>query len=253
MNAPLLSIRNLSVTADSNTILERLSLDIGPGEVHILMGPNGSGKSTLSRALIGDESYVVTGGSIQFGDDDLLALPIEERARLGIFLSFQYPIAIPGVSNVQFLKAAVNQTRETQGLEPLDAIDLLDQAKAAFQRVGLKEEFISRPVNEGFSGGEKKRNELAQMLLMKPRLAILDEIDSGLDVDALRIVADCVQTLKAQGSSFLIITHYQRLLSYIAPDHVHVLMNGRIQCSGDNQLALDIETHGYQHVATAAM
>ncbi|MEJ2681660.1 MAG: Fe-S cluster assembly ATPase SufC [Gammaproteobacteria bacterium] len=247
----MLSIRDLSVSADGNTILEGLSLDIAPGEVHAIMGPNGSGKSTLSRALIGDESYDITAGTVRFDNHDLLALSIEERAQRGVFLSFQYPISIPGVSNAQFLKASVNQIREARGLEPLDAIDMLDQAKDAFRRVGLKEEFISRPVNDGFSGGEKKRNELAQMLLMKPRLVILDEIDSGLDIDALRIVADCVSSLKQDGTSFLIITHNQRLLSYVPPERVHILMNGHIERSGDAQLAMDIEAQGYQHPTPA--
>lgn len=248
MEKALLSVNNLSVTVEENTILDNLNLTMGAGEVHAIMGPNGSGKSTLSRALIGDEDYEVTNGSITYLGQDLHEMSIEERARQGIFLSFQYPISIPGVSNVQFLKASVNQVREAQDLPPLDAIDLLDQAKEAFSFVGLKEEFISRPVNEGFSGGEKKRNELAQMLLMKPKLVILDEIDSGLDIDALKIVSDCVAKLKAEGTSFLIITHYQRLLSYVEPDHVHLLMQGQIKRTGDAQLAVDIEAEGYQQL-----
>lgn len=248
MDKTLLSVKDLSVTVEDNTILNNLNLTMGAGEVHAIMGPNGSGKSTLSRALIGDEDYEVINGSISYLGQDLHEMTIEERARQGIFLSFQYPISIPGVSNVQFLKASANQVREAQNLPPLDAIDLLDQAKEAFAFVGLKEEFISRPVNEGFSGGEKKRNELAQMLLMKPKLVILDEIDSGLDIDALKIVADCVAKLKAEGTSFLIITHYQRLLSYVAPDQVHLLMQGQIKRTGDAQLAIDIESQGYQQL-----
>jgi Fe-S cluster assembly ATP-binding protein len=251
MDKAILEINELSVSVEGNTILDKLSLSIGAGEVHAIMGPNGSGKSTLSRALIGDDAYEVTQGSLQYQGQDLHEMSIEDRARQGIFLSFQYPISIPGVTNAQFLKASVNQVREAQDLPPLDAIDLLDQAKEAFAFVGLKEEFISRPVNEGFSGGEKKRNELAQMLLMKPKLVILDEIDSGLDIDALKIVADCVSKLKAEGTSFLIITHYQRLLSYVQPDRVHLLMQGQVKRSGDAQLAIDIETDGYQGLRQA--
>jgi len=244
----VLTIKDLSIFVEEQPILNNLSLNVGSGEIHVLMGPNGSGKSTLSRALIGDETYEVRSGSIDFEGKNLLAANVEERACMGVFLSFQHPISIPGVSNVQFIKAAVNQTRQAQDLPPLDAIDLMEQATEAYEAVGLPESFLSRPVNEGFSGGEKKRNELAQMLLIKPRLVILDEIDSGLDIDALKIVANCVNQLKAQGTSFLVITHYQRLLTYIEPDHVHLLMNGNIQQSGDASLALDIENQGYQQL-----
>ncbi len=245
----MLKIKNLGVEVEGKAILSGLTMDIGSGQVHALMGPNGSGKSTLSRALIGDEQYSVTQGSIEYLGQNLLEMPVEERAKQGVFLSFQYPVAIPGVSNIQFLKASVNQVRVSQGFEPLDAMDVLEQAKAVFAEVGLDESFISRPVNEGFSGGEKKRNELAQMLLLQPRLVILDEIDSGLDVDALRIVAQCVEKLKATGTAFLIVTHYQRLLDHVNPDKVHILMQGNIHKSGSADLAKQLEQQGYQALA----
>lgn len=245
----MLNIQNLNVAIEQSPVLKDINLTIGPGEIHVIMGPNGSGKSTLSRALIGDEHYQVQSGAITLNGEDLLAMPIEERAQKGLFLGFQYPIALPGVSNIQFLKTSINHVRAAQGLEPLDSIDLLDQAKAALAQMGLGENFISRAVNDGFSGGEKKRNELVQLLMLKPKIAILDEIDSGLDIDALKIVVDCVRTLKEQGTAFILITHYKRFLDAIAPDRVHVLMNGSICKSGQAELVEEIETKGYQAIA----
>lgn len=230
---------------ENNAILRGLNLHIKPGEVHVIMGPNGSGKSTLSRVLIGDEAYTVNQGRILFNDEDLLPLPIETRAQRGIFLSFQYPVALPGVSNIQFLKTAINHIRAAQGLEPFDAMDLLEQAQQALTRVGLDSSFIQRAVNDGFSGGEKKRNELVQLLLMQPKLAILDEIDSGMDVDAIKIVTQCINDLRKSGTAFLLITHYKRLLEAIQPDHVHLLREGIIETSGDMRLAERIERDGY--------
>ncbi len=241
----MISIRNLQAAVEGKEILRGLNLEIGPGEVHAIMGPNGSGKSTLSNVLAGRENYLVTGGEVRFEGRDLLALAPEERAREGIFLAFQYPVEIPGVSNVYLLKAAVNAVRKHRGLPELDAMDFLTLVKQKMQSVEMNPEFLYRSVNEGFSGGEKKRNEILQMTLLEPKFAILDETDSGLDIDALKIVADGVNRLRNKERSMLVITHYQRLLDYIVPDFVHVLSGGRIVKSGGKELALELEEKGY--------
>ena len=241
----LISIRNLRAAVEGKEILKGLDLEIGPGEIHAIMGPNGSGKSTLSNVLAGRENYQVTGGEVLFEGRDLLTLAPEERAREGIFLAFQYPVEIPGVSNVYLLKAAVNALRKHRGLPELDAMDFLTLVKQKMQSVEMNPEFLHRSVNEGFSGGEKKRNEILQMTLLEPKFAILDETDSGLDIDALKIVADGVNRLRNKDRSMLVITHYQRLLDYIVPDYVHVLSGGRIVKSGGKELALELEERGY--------
>ena len=241
----MLKINNLHAAIDGKDILKGLDLEVADGEVHAIMGPNGSGKSTLAQVLAGRETFTVTDGSVDWDGTDLLALPAEERARAGLFLAFQYPVEIPGVSNAYFLKAAVNAVRRHRGLPEYDAMDFLARVKAEMKAVGMKEEFLYRSVNEGFSGGEKKRNEVLQMALLEPRLAVLDETDSGLDIDALKTVADGVNALRSPDRSFLVITHYQRLLDYIKPDVVHVLADGRIVESGGPELALELEQHGY--------
>ena len=241
----LLEIQNLHASVDGKEILRGLDLTIRPGEVHAIMGPNGSGKSTLAQVLAGKEDYEITDGRILMDGKDLLELAPEERAREGIFLAFQYPVEIPGVSNTYFLKAAVNAVRKHRGLPEYDAIDFLKLVRQKVKLVGLDESLLQRPVNEGFSGGEKKRNEIFHMAVLEPRLCVLDETDSGLDIDALRIVADGVNTLRATDRSFLVITHYQRLLNYIVPDFVHVLIDGRIVQSGGKELALELEDKGY--------
>ncbi|CAM5793093.1 Fe-S cluster assembly ATPase SufC [Castellaniella caeni] len=241
----MLKINNLHASIEDKEILRGLSLDIKPGEVHAIMGPNGAGKSTLSQVLTGREAYKVTGGSVEFEGQDLLALPVEERARAGIFLAFQYPIEIPGVSNAYFLRAAVNAGRRHRGQPELDAMDFVKKAKAEMKLVGMRDEFLYRSVNEGFSGGEKKRNEVLQMALLEPKLAILDETDSGLDIDALKTVAEGVNRLRSPERSMIVITHYQRLLDYIKPDFVHVLAHGQIVRSGGSELALELEAKGY--------
>jgi Fe-S cluster assembly ATP-binding protein len=245
----MLKIENLHASVDGKEILHGLSLDIGPGEVHAIMGPNGSGKSTLTRVLSGDPRYEVTAGTVRFLDADLLALAPEQRSRHGVFLSYQYPVAIPGVSNIQFLKAAVNARREAQGEPPLDAMQILEQTRAGIKRVQLDDTFLQRPVNEGFSGGEKKRNELLQLLLLQPRLCLLDEADSGLDIDALKVVGDVVNGMRAADRSFLLITHYQRLLDHIAPDRVHILAGGKIVASGGMEVVEELERSGYRGLA----
>jgi Fe-S cluster assembly ATP-binding protein len=243
----MLSIDNLQVRieAENKTILKGLSLEVKPGEVHAIMGPNGSGKSTFGHVLSGREGYEVTGGSVNFLDRDLLDMETEERARLGLFLAFQYPVEIPGVSNMEFLKAAVDATREYRGQEAMDSVSFMKAAREASKAVELGQDFLKRGVNEGFSGGEKKRNEIMQMMLLEPRLAILDETDSGLDIDALQVVAKGVNALRSADRSFILITHYQRLLNFIEPDYVHVLSGGRIVKSGDKSLALELEEKGY--------
>ena len=248
----MLNIKNLQASVENKSILRGLNLDVKAGEVHAIMGPNGSGKSTLSQVLAGREDYQVEGGSVEWMGQDLLAMPVEERARSGLFLAFQYPIEIPGVSNAYFLRTAVNATRRHQGLPELDAMDFIKRVKAEMKAVGMKEEFLYRGVNEGFSGGEKKRNEILQMTLLEPKLAILDETDSGLDIDALRIVADGVNRLRSPDRALIVITHYQRLLDYIVPDFVHVLANGRIVRSGGHELALELEERGYGWVSELA-
>ncbi len=243
----MLSIENLEarIEAENKPIIKGLSLAVRPGEVHAIMGPNGSGKSTLGHVLAGRDGYEVTGGSVSFAGRDLLAMDTEERAREGLFLAFQYPVEIPGVSNMEFLKAAVDAIREHRGEQPMDSVSFLKAAREACKTVKLDQDFLKRGVNEGFSGGEKKRNELMQMMLLQPKLAILDETDSGLDIDALQVVADGVNALRGPERSIILVTHYQRLLSYIQPDFVHVLAGGRIVKSGDKSLALELEEKGY--------
>ena len=241
----MLQIENLHVTVDGRPILNGINLEVKAGEVHAIMGPNGSGKSTLASVLAGREGYVITAGRVLFEGEDLTQLLIEERARRGIFLGFQYPVELPGVSNLYFLKAALNAGRKHRGLPELDAIDFLELAKSKARLVGLDEELVRRPVNVGFSGGEKKRNEIFQMAVLEPKLAILDEIDSGLDIDALKVVSDGVSQLKTPQNATVLITHYQRLLHYVVPDRVHVLANGRIVRGGDRSLAELLEREGY--------
>jgi len=244
----LLKIENLKASINGNEILKGLNLEVNPGEIHAIMGPNGSGKSTLASVLAGREDYEITGGKITFKDKDLLEMSPEDRAREGLFLAFQYPVEIPGVSNANFLKTAINEIRKYRGLEPMDAIDFLQLMKERAKLVEIDSSFLSRSVNEGFSGGEKKRNEIFQMAMLEPTLAILDETDSGLDIDALKVVANGVNKLKRNDNAFVIITHYQRLLNYIVPDYVHVLSNGKIVKSGSKDLALELEEKGYDWI-----
>jgi Fe-S cluster assembly ATP-binding protein len=241
----MLIIDNLHAQVEGKDILKGLSLTVKPGEVHAIMGPNGSGKSTLGHVLAGRPGYEAVAGSVSFRGEDLLAMDTEERSRAGLFLAFQYPVEIPGVSNMEFLKAAVDAVREHRNEEPVDAVSFMKEARAACKVANLDQAFLKRGVNEGFSGGEKKRNELLQMLLMKPVLGILDETDSGLDIDALQVVAEGVNSLRDSERSFVLVTHYQRLLNYIQPDHVHVLADGRIVRSGDASLAHELEDKGY--------
>lgn len=241
----MLSIKNLHARVEEKDILKGLNLEIKPGEVHAIMGPNGAGKSTLGNVLSGREGYEVTDGEVLFDGKNLLDWETEERAREGLFLAFQYPVEIPGVSNMEFLKASVDTVRAHQGLPAYDSVSFLKEARARCQEVDLKQEFLKRGVNEGFSGGEKKRNELMQMMLLQPKLCILDETDSGLDIDALQVVAKGVNALRSPDRSFIVVTHYQRLLDYIEPDFVHVLADGKIVKSGDKSLALELEEKGY--------
>jgi Fe-S cluster assembly ATP-binding protein len=244
----MLTIKDLKVNIEDKAILKGLNLEIKPGEIHAIMGPNGSGKSTLANVLAGREEYEVVDGAVTFEGEDLLDMDVDERAQKGVFLAFQYPVEIPGVSTATFLKSAVNAVREARGEEALKAIDMLKLLREKTTMVGMDQKFLQRSLNEGFSGGEKKRNEMLQMALLEPKLAILDETDSGLDIDALKIVADVVNQMRDANRSFLIVTHYQRLLNYIVPDHVHVLVNGRIVKSGDKSLALKLEDQGYDWV-----
>jgi Fe-S cluster assembly ATP-binding protein len=241
----LLEIQNLHASVGGNEILHGVDLKINPGEVHAIMGPNGSGKSTLAQVLAGKEEYDVTEGRVLFDGQDLLEMAPEIRAREGLFLAFQYPVEIPGVSNTYFLRAALNAVRKHRGESEYDAMSFLRLVREKVKIVGLDESLLQRPVNEGFSGGEKKRNEIFHMAVLEPRLGVLDETDSGLDIDALRIVADGVNTLRGADRSFLVITHYQRLLNFIVPDFVHVLIDGRIVRSGGKELALELEERGY--------
>ena len=241
----MLEIKNLHVKADGKEILRGIDLKVKAGEVHSIMGPNGSGKSTLAQVLAGRESYEVTAGEVIYEGKDLLEMAPEDRARQGIFLAFQYPVEIPGVSNTYFLKAALNALRKERGEEEVDAMDFLALIKEKMKLLGIDETLISRPVNEGFSGGEKKRNEIFQMAVLEPKLAILDETDSGLDIDALKIAADGVNSLRCPERAFIVVTHYQRMLNYIVPDFVHVLYEGRIVRSGGKDLALELEEKGY--------
>src|SRR5215471_15677448 len=242
---PLLEIQDLHASVGGNEILRGVDLIVSPGEVHALMGPNGSGKSTLAHVLAGRPGYTVSKGTVLYKGQDLLAMAPEERAREGVFLAFQYPVEIPGVSNVYFLKAAVNAVRKHRGLPEYDAMEFLTLVKQKAKLVQIDEDLVKRPVNEGFSGGEKKRNEIFQMALLDPSLAIRDETDSGLDIDALRIVAGGVNQLRSPDRSMLVVTHYQRLLNYIVPDFLHVLVEGRIVRSGGKELALELEEKGY--------
>ena len=241
----MLEIKNLQAGIEDKPILKGIDLSVNAGEVHAIMGPNGSGKSTLASVLAGRNGYDVTGGKVLLQDDDLLDLAPEERAREGVFLAFQYPVEIPGVNSAYFLRSAVNEIRKHRGEEELDAMNFLKAVKAKMKELGLSEDFLKRPVNAGFSGGEKKRNEILQMAMLNPKLAVLDETDSGLDIDALRIVADGVNRLKGTDNAQVVITHYQRLLDYIVPDFVHVLYDGRIIKSGDKTLAHELEEKGY--------
>lgn len=244
----MLKIENLQARIEEKEILKGINLEIKPGEVHAIMGPNGSGKSTLASVLAGREDYEVTGGSVDFQGKDLLELSPEDRAKEGLFLAFQYPVEIPGVSTTNFIKTAVNEKRKYQGLDPLDAAQFLRTMKEKMKLVQIDQSLLSRSLNEGFSGGEKKRNEIFQMAMLEPKLAILDETDSGLDIDALRIVANGVNELRSSNNAFLVVTHYQRLLDYIVPDFVHVLYNGRIVRSGTKELALELEEKGYDFI-----
>ncbi|MSQ86252.1 MAG: Fe-S cluster assembly ATPase SufC [Alphaproteobacteria bacterium] len=248
----LIEIKNLHVSVQGKDILKGISLTINAGEVHAIMGPNGTGKSTLSNVIAGREGYEVTQGSVSFDGQDLLAMPPDARARAGVFLAFQYPVEIPGVSTSAFLKTAINAKRRTEGKPEIDAMEFLKLVKAKNKALGIPDDMIKRPLNVGFSGGEKKRAEVLQMTLLEPRFAVLDETDSGLDIDALKIVSDGVNALRGPTRAFLVITHYQRLLNYIVPDYVHVMAGGRIVKSGGKELAYELEAEGYTKYLAAA-
>jgi Fe-S cluster assembly ATP-binding protein len=248
----MLEIRNLHASVDGNEILHGLDLTVRSGEVHAIMGPNGSGKSTLAQVLAGHPSYVVTQGTILFEGKDLTELQPEERAQAGVFLAFQYPVEIRGVTNAYFLRSALNAVRKARGQEELDPVDFLEVLDRKLKTIGWDDSFMNRSVNEGFSGGEKKRNEILQLAVLEPKLAVLDETDSGLDIDALKTVADAVNKLRAADRSFVVVTHYQRLLNYIVPDQVHVLADGRIVRSGGKDLALELEAKGYDWIREPA-
>lgn len=241
----MLKVKNLHAQVEENKILKGLNLEVNPGEVHAIMGPNGAGKSTLSYVLSGREEYEVTEGNISFQEQDILDLEVDERARAGIFLAFQYPVEIPGVSNMEFMRESVNAVRKGRGEDPLTAAEFLKKAKEACAKVNLPLEFLKRGVNEGFSGGEKKRNEIMQMIMLKPTLCVLDESDSGLDIDALQVVAEGVNSQRSKDRSFIVITHYQRLLDFIKPDFVHIIADGKIVRTGGPELALEVEKNGY--------
>lgn len=244
----MLTVKDLKVAVEDKTILNGINLEVKPGEVHAIMGPNGSGKSTFANVIAGREDYEVESGSVVYNGEDLLEMEVDERALAGIFMAFQYPVEIPGVSTSNFLKSIVNANREARGLEAMNAMQMLKYIREKIDMVGMDEKFLRRSLNEGFSGGEKKRSEMLQMALLEPSLAILDETDSGLDIDALRIVSEAVNKLRTQDRAFIIVTHYQRLLNYIEPDFVHVLYNGRIVKSGDKSLALQLEDKGYDWI-----
>lgn len=245
----MLEVRNLHVRVGDKDILKGIDLSVSAGEVHAIMGPNGSGKSTLAQAIAGRMGYTVTQGEVRYDGEDLLALKPEDRARKGLFLAFQYPVEIPGVGNAYFLRAALNAIRRYRGLPDLDAIDFIEIVNEKAKLLGLDESFMKRSLNEGFSGGEKKRNEVFQMAVLEPRLAIMDETDSGLDIDALRIVAHGINTMRSPDRAIVVVTHYARLLQYVIPDFVHVLSNGRIVKSGDKELAQTLEKFGYEWIA----
>jgi Fe-S cluster assembly ATP-binding protein len=253
MNQPILDIQNLHAGVEGKQILKGLSLCIRAGEVHAIMGPNGSGKSTLASILAGRDGYEVTAGRVLYQGHDLLEMDPEERAREGVFLAFQYPVEIPGVNTTYFLKAAVNEVRKHKGQQELDAVEFLQLVKEKMKVLHLPDDFLKRPVNVGFSGGEKKRNEIFQMAVLEPKLAVLDETDSGLDIDALKVVSEGVNKLRRMDNAQLVITHYQRLLDYIVPDFVHVLREGRIVKSGGKELALELEEHGYEWTEKGAL
>lgn len=244
----MLSIKNLHAAIEDNQILKGINLEVKPGEVHAIMGPNGSGKSTLASVLAGREEFEVSEGTVEFQGKDLLEMDPEVRAREGIFLAFQYPVEIPGVSTINFMKTAVNQIRVHKGLQPMDAVSFLSLMKEKMKLVEIDQSLLNRSLNEGFSGGEKKRNEIFQMAMLEPTLSILDETDSGLDIDALRIVSNGVNKLRSKNNSIIVVTHYQRLLEYIVPDYVHVLYKGRIVKSGTKELALELEAKGYDWI-----
>ena len=248
----MLEIRGLEAGIEGKTILKGIDLIVNAGEVHAVMGPNGSGKSTLAQVIAGREQFVVSGGSVKYDGGDLLELAPEERACAGIFMAFQYPVEIPGVSNSYFLRSALNAQRRARGEQELDAFEFLAFIQDRMALLNLQEELLNRPVNDGFSGGEKKRNEIFQMAVLEPRLAVLDETDSGLDIDALRVVASGINSLRRDDNATIVVTHYQRLLNYVVPDFVHVLVDGRIVRSGDQQLALDLEEQGYDHIVAQA-
>ena len=248
----MLEIRGLEAGVKGKTILKGIDLTVNAGEVHAIMGPNGSGKSTLAQVIAGREQFEVSAGSVTYDGQDLLELAPEERACAGIFLAFQYPIEIPGVSNTYFLRSALNSQRRARGEQELDAFEFLDFIQDRMALLNLHEELLNRPVNEGFSGGEKKRNEIFQMAVLEPKLAVLDETDSGLDIDALRVVASGINSLRRDDNATIVVTHYQRLLNYVVPDFVHILVDGRIVRSGDRQLALDLEEQGYDRIAARA-
>ncbi len=248
----MLEIKNLRAGVEGREILNGIDLAVEAGDVHAIMGPNGSGKSTLAGVLAGRPDYVVTGGEVLYEGKNLLELDPEERAREGLFLAFQYPVEIPGVTNTYFLKAALNTVRRHRGLEELDAVEFLSLVKQKVKLIGLDQDLLNRPVNEGFSGGEKKRNEIFQMAVLEPKLAVLDETDSGLDIDALKAVADGVNKLRKKDNAIIVVTHYQRLLNYIVPDYVHVLVDGRIARSGGKELALQLEEKGYDWIREEA-
>ena len=244
----MIKIENLNVNVEEKEILKGINLEVKPGELHVIMGRNGTGKSTLANVLVGKEKYIVTNGTVSFNGENLLDMSPEDRACAGLFLSFQYPVAIPGVNNMYFLKAAVNAVRKSRGEEEIDAVDFLSMIREKLKMVALDESFIHRPVNDGFSGGEKKRNEILQMIALEPKLSILDETDSGLDIDALKIVAKGVNDFRSPERSFILITHYQRILNYMKPDFVHILMNGKIVKSGTMELAKEVEKKGYSWI-----
>ncbi len=241
----LLEIKNLHVSVEGNQILRGVDMTVNEGEIHAIMGPNGSGKSTLAQVLAGNEAYEVTEGEVKLLGQDLLEMPAEERARLGVFMAFQYPTEIPGITNAYFLQAALNEIRKSHGLEELDAMEFQQLLHEKMEQVAIDPNYANRPVNEGFSGGEKKRNEILQLAVLEPKLAILDETDSGLDIDALRIVADGVNRLRSPKRTMILVTHYQRMLNYVVPDYVHVMYGGRLVRSGEKELALELEEKGY--------